>query len=231
MTFRKVSVLVPTRGRVARLAAMRASFYATAGSDEAELVFRADADDRETAGYLLEAGERRYRVGPRLDGYRSLPAFFNEMAGMASGDVLMLGNDDMVFRTPGWASRVLAACNRFPDGVFNVGVATHNADHYPFSVVSRAVVARLGFLWDPRVYWGDVWLRDVMAAFGRCVMLDDVRVDHEWAGHAPDATFVEADQDSIYQRVPDYWTTVHGPMVEEAVARLRGMVQPTEERA
>lgn len=214
--FTKVSVLVPTRQRTVRLRTMIASFEATTGhAPNAELVFRLDDDDIATLACL--AHERHtVLVGPRLSGYRSMSAFYNELAQAATGDVLLCGNDDMVFQTVGWPALVLDAANRYPDGLFDFGVSTHNADHYPFSIVSRAITERLGFLWDPRVFWGDIFLRDVMAAFGRCEALPQVVIRHDWAGD-------EASQNEIYQRDPTYWTGTHARAVADAVAVLRGV--------
>lgn len=223
MTCTKVSVLVPTRQRRARLETLLASFERTTGQDSscAELVFRVDDDDPETVAFLTARGHRLI-VGPRRQGYQSLPSFFNELAAAATGDVLCCGNDDMVFQTVGWPALVLAAANQYPDGLFDLGVTTHNETHYPFSIVSRAVVERLGFLWDPRIFWGDLFLRDVMAAFGRSVMIPAVAIAHDWAGHQPDQVFRESDK-QILRRDPTYFTGTHARAVQDAVDRLRGV--------
>lgn len=222
--FTKVSVLVPTRGRVDRLRTMLGSFDRTTGNGpDAEVVFRVDDDDPATLGFLLGWGGHQVVSGPRLDGYRSMPEFYNELAGAATGDVLMVGNDDMTFLTPGWPAIVLAAANLVQDGVFDFGVSTHNEDHYPFSIVSRKVVDALGFFWDPRIFWGDIYLRDVMGNLGRLAKIP-VEIDHAWAGFAPDATFTEANQDDIYRRDPSYWANTHAPAVNEAVAKLRSII-------
>lgn len=199
---------------------MLRSYADTTYYDDAEIVFRTDNDDKETYEFLMRHTNHRVLVGPRLDGYQSMPVFFNQMAQAATGDVLLCGNDDMIFRTVDWVPMVLAETNKYSDGLFDIGVRTHNETHFPFSIVSKTVVERLGFLWDPRIFWGDIFLRDVMAAFGRAVMLPTVAIDHDWAGNAPDEVFREADKD-IIRRVPDYWTRVHARAVHEAVARLR----------
>lgn len=222
--FTKISVLVPTRGRVDRLRTMITSFdITTGGRPTTELVFRVDDDDIATRDFLLAWGGHRVIVGPRLNGYRSMPTFFNELALAASGDMLMCGNDDMVFQTLNWPEKILALANKFPDGVFDIGVSTLNASHYPFSIVSRKMVDAMGFLWDPRIFWGDIFLRDVAEWFGRAMMTDGVQIDHDWAGHNPDATFVQADKD-IVRRTPDYWAGVHAPAVVEAAARVKEMI-------
>lgn len=220
----KVSVLVPTRGRVERLRTLLASYHRTTvdAYESAELLFRVDADDVETRAFLSETTHRQI-VGPRLQGYRSLPVFFNELARAAQGDVLMCGNDDMVFQTVGWAPLILEEANNHPDGLFDIGVSTHNETHFPFATVSRRAVDALGFIWDPAIFWGDIFLRDVMAHFGRCVMLPTVRIDHDWVGWAPDQTYREANQNDIMRRDPTYWEGTHATAVRRAIAKLEAL--------
>jgi glycosyltransferase involved in cell wall biosynthesis len=218
--FDKVSVLVPTRNRTHLLRSLIDSYReTTVGCEDAsELVFRADEDDAPTREILSAEGFHTI-IGPRLNGYASLPIFFNELAAAASGDVLMLGNDDVEFVTPGWAPRILRAADGYPDGVFNIGVKTHNEGHFPLSTVSAAVVRRLGFIYDPRIFWGDIYLRDVMGRLGRQVVLPDVEIQHNWAGFAPDQTFNEGEG----ARRSDHMKH-HVAAVDDAVAKLQPMV-------
>lgn len=226
MAFSKVSVLVPTRGRVARLQKMLASFAATTAG-HAELIFRIDDDDAETRTYLdaVPRGDLKGGVfqGPRHDGYRSTPQFLKDILPLASGDVLMVGNDDMVFETPEWDRLLIAAANKFPDGLFNLGVETLNATHFPFSVISKRVTEVLGWMYDPRIFWGDIYLRDVMAAFDRTVLIPGIRITHDWAGNAPDATFAEANDLKMSIGTADYWQQ-HAVVVSEAVEKLRSAI-------
>lgn len=215
--YTKVSVLVPTRGRPDHLRTMLASYAQTAVGDTSELIFRVDDDDLATRELL--ADQPQVIVGPRLEGYQSLPRFYNECYAAAAGDVLLCGNDDMIFATPGWAPIVLEAANRYPDGLFNFGVKVYNESHYPFSIISKQAADRLGFFWDPRIFWGDIFLRDVMAAFGRSEPLPTVEIVHNWQGDA-------VSQNQIYVRDPDYWTGTHRRAVQDAVAVLSAAVVP-----
>jgi hypothetical protein len=216
--FEKISVLVPTRRRPVRLATMLESYEATSYG-ASELVFRIDDDD-ELSPPLLETRGYQVVVGKRLGGYASMATFFNELYEASTGDLLMCGNDDMIFKTQGWDDLILAAANDFPDGLFCLGTKTHNETHYPFAVVAKVAADRMGFFWHPRIAWGDVFLRDVMAAFGRTQILHHVEIAHDWVGFAPDQTFNEANQNDIYRREPNYWDRVHWPAVAEAVASL-----------
>jgi hypothetical protein len=221
-TYRKISVLVPTRQRIDRLRTLIKSHRQTVEDPAlSELVFRADDDDGSTVEFLATQ-DCSYIVGPRLKGYDSMPLFFNQLAAASSGDVLMCGNDDMVFRTVGWPRLVLKEANKYPDGLFNLGVMTLNQAHYPFSIVSRTVVNRLGFLWDPQIFWGDIFLRDTLSVFGRTFMLPTVQVDHDWAGNNPDRVFLEANK-NITMRDPSYWSRTHLQAVNRAVEKLKGL--------
>lgn len=219
--FTKLSVLIPTRHRVGRLCTLLDSYNATRGDRDSELVFRVDEDDESSIVFLRQRGYLPF-IGPRMAGYASVPAFFNEAYGASTGDVLMGGNDDMVFRTPGWDTALLEAANRFPDGLFDLGVSTHNETHYPFFTVSRAAADVLGFVFDPTVFWGDIFWRDVMAVFGRRVMVPEVRIDHDWAGSTPDDVYREGlPHKARIEQDPAYWTGPHAGAVSAAVEKLR----------
>ncbi len=221
--FQRVSVLIPTRGRVERLRILLASYgETTLGCRNAsELVFKVDDDDPATYDFLRGQPEHRVIVGPRMNGYASMGDFFNELAVFARGDVLMCGNDDMVFRSHGWAPSLLRTADAYPDGLFDLGVTTHNQEHYPFSTVSAKAVKAMGYLWHPTIFWGDIFLRDVMQQFGRALMVPSVRIDHDWAGNNPDQTFREGQaKGNLGPRESNYWTEVHPRAVNEAVGKL-----------
>jgi hypothetical protein len=227
--FQSISVLVPTRRRPEALSRLLASFAATVGdSSQAELIFRCDSDDPESIELVRQSGNLLI-VGPRHDGYRSLPVFFNQMAAVTRGDVLMCCNDDAEFQTPGWPALILAEANNYPDGIFNIGVHVGlNDDKFPFSVVSRRMIDAMGCLNDPRLLFSDVFLLDVARAFNRAVRLDTVTVSHQWAGHQADETRLEANRHEfalVFKDVEGNWTDayrdLHTSVVAEAVARIR----------
>jgi hypothetical protein len=227
--YHSVSVLVPTRRRPEALSRLLASFTATVPDRcQAELVFRCDHDDPESIELIRRSGCVLI-VGPRDGGYRSLPVFFNQMAAVARGDVLMCCNDDAEFRTPGWPALLLAKANNYPDGIFNIGVHVGlNDDKFPFSVVSRRMVEQIGCLNDPRLLFSDVFLLDVARAFNRAVRLDTVTVFHDWAGHRADATRLEANRHEValvFKDLHGNWTDayrhLHDSVVAEAVGRIR----------
>ncbi len=210
--FTRVSVLVPTRGRCTRLQTMIDSFNDTA-TGRSDLVFRADEDDAQTLAFL--ALKHCVLIGPRL-GYANLPAMYNELYAASTGDILMCGNDDMVFHTFGWDQMIVDAANHFDDGVFDFGVHTHNEENFPFATVSRMACDRLGFFFDPRVFWGDIFWRDVASAFGRAIMLPNVHIDHDWVGFNPDQVFLDGEAKRRANNMQ-----YHGQAVAEAIEKLK----------
>lgn len=225
--FTKISVLVPTRKRLPQLQTMLESYAATVlDPTSAELLFRIDDDDPETEALLQRAEQGCLRdlpwslvTGPRYEGYRSFPWFVDELRQLARGDVFMVGNDDMVFRTPDWPRLLLEEAGKYPDGLFDLGVQTYNAGVFPWSVISRHAVDLMGHIHDPRLFWGDVYLRDVMACFGRAIAVPHVQIDHVWMGHTPDQTFLEARQGEARNWDAAYWA-LHRQCVDEAFAKL-----------
>lgn len=218
MTFRSLSLLLPLRGNLARRQRLWATIWHTVRTP-LEIVVRIDDDDEEGMAWAETAVPKPVIVrGSRHDGYRSLPKFFNEMARVATGDLLMCGNDDMIFLTPDWPLQILAEANRFPDGIFDIGCMSFPAGAFPFSVVSRKAVDALGFLNDERLTYSDIFLRDVMARFGRARFLPFTQIMH--VGQ-PDAA-VDAVKRGVHDDAAEYWA-LHDRCVNEAVARLEAV--------
>jgi hypothetical protein len=170
-------------------------------------------------------------VGPRRQGYRSLPGFYNEMARVATGDILICCNDDVVIETPGWAQLVIEAANRYPDGIFDIGVSTvFTEDNYVFSCVSRKLVDRLGFINDERLVYSDIFLMDVAKHFGRLHKLWSVRFRHTWPGTNPDGGDVtrlegrKVETEQVFAEGTEVWSdeyrALHDRVVAEAVTRI-----------
>jgi hypothetical protein len=114
------SLIVPTRQRTAQLRRLLDSLAATASHPDAiEAVLVVDSDDLPSlaVGHDLIAVRHRI-VSPGL----SMGALNRAGCEAARGDHLMLLNDDVVVRTPGWDDKILARCRRFPDGIFLIHV-------------------------------------------------------------------------------------------------------------
>jgi len=124
---RKVSVLIPSRGRPEMLTDTVASLLTSGGN--IEILIRLDDDDKAALGPYLakcqEEGDIEIITGPR-HGYRNLHLYYNELAAQATGDWLMLWNDDALMETEAWDAKI-HACG----GGLKVLNATGNLNLFP----------------------------------------------------------------------------------------------------
>jgi hypothetical protein len=186
------SLIVPTRQRPAQLGRLLDSLAATAARPAAlEVVLVIDTDDpastRVTHGGLAL---KRVVVPP------GLPMGALNTAGYeaSAGDFLMLLNDDVVVRTPGWDDRFRACFRRVPDGIALLHPNdTLLRDHLcTFPVVSRTFCRLAGGI-CPREYLRyriDDHIEDVfnlLAVLGerRVLYLPDVVFEHRNAVALP----------------------------------------------
>jgi len=225
-----ISVLCPTRKRVELLAKMLESCVAT-NHQSIEILMRCDFDDIDTLKFL-QAPNSHNRVnqgavfaGPRLEGYKSLPVFFNELATKSHGELILMINDDAEFITPGWDVKLAEEAAKYPDGIFNLGVDTvYNAQNFVFPCISRKMYQILGKIHDERLIYSDLWLRDVAKTFNRAIYMPEVKISHKWVGlGTPDKTRIEAQKcegEALGVGGVGYWK-LHDQCVQEAVEKIK----------
>lgn len=221
MTAPRISVLACARERITALDTMLASLFATAADPASvEILLRCDHDDEPMIDYLRswKWSNASVVIGPRLSGYASLPVFTNQLARLSHGDLLLVVNDDAVFETQGWDEMLRRAAGECGD-LFLLGVDTrYNADHYPFPCVPRGLVDTLGFLFDERLVYTDIWLRDVLAALHQAIPVPEVVIRHAWQGMTSDQVHA--------QRLingPEY-AALYDRCVAEAVAKIERLL-------
>lgn len=103
-----VSVLIPTRGRTPRLFKAIKSIFDTTRPGQVDIILRMDEDDSRACSMrdeLVELG-CKVLIGPRLQGYSSLPTFIREMSDVAKTYWIMLFNDDAVIEGTGWVDYI-----------------------------------------------------------------------------------------------------------------------------
>jgi glycosyltransferase involved in cell wall biosynthesis len=111
----RISLLLPTRGRPHLLRRLFDSLAVrTDNLDDLEVILYLDDDD-ETG---QEISDDRFSlikiIGPRL----SMGAYNTICLGRASGDFIMLMNDDVIVRTSAWDRMVAELGQTNPDGIF-----------------------------------------------------------------------------------------------------------------
>ena len=110
-----VSILIPTRKRVKHLKHLLEKFNAhTKNYSCVEILIRLDNDDRETQNYFNISSDNKIYiakcgkidtkiiVGERLEGYKDVATFFNEMYRLSTGKWLWFFLDDAHIITDNW---------------------------------------------------------------------------------------------------------------------------------
>jgi glycosyltransferase involved in cell wall biosynthesis len=202
----KVSVVIPSKGRPAQVAqCVRRLFETTRGHDvECVIVCDEDAAFNSTMTALAETfgndeADRMARENIRW-AWATLPAIpaFNEGLRLSTGDVIMPGNDDLVWRD-GWLTEALAVLETLPDGDGVVGLndlCPIPRNFSAFFIATRRWLAREngGVLFCPHYHHNfpdpEVCARAI--ASGRYVVAEKAVVEHHhpvWGTAEMDATY------------------------------------------
>jgi hypothetical protein len=163
-----ISVLCPTRNRVEEFTRMVQSCRDTAEST-VNIVAYIDHDDPAREEYLkLHVS---IMVGPRV----ILSDMFNKCASFATGEIYMMGGDDMMFRTPGWDTMIEEEFRKSRDKILMVygDDGINNSRFSAFPTIHKRWLKTVGYFAPPYFVgdYADTWLRDVALALGRAKYL------------------------------------------------------------
>ena len=180
-----ISLLLPTRGRPRLVQRLFDSLVLTTSDlENLEVVLYVDEDDRESRDLSHSSLFLLKIVG--LSGQTM--GHMNRACYEASrGRYVMLINDDMIFRTPHWDTRVMTAFSSLPDEIALVyGNDLDQGDAVPtFPIVSRTVCEVLGEI-CPRGYQNlhieshlfDIFKQLRRLGYNRIRYLEDVIFEH-----------------------------------------------------
>lgn len=198
------SLLLPTRGRAPLVRRLFDSLVQTTADLRClEVVLYIDEDDGQTQKISYPTLSLIKIVGRP----RQTMGYMNRTCCDAShGRYVMLMNDDAVFRTPSWDTRVFEAAGCFPDQIALIyGNDLDQGEAVPtFPIVSRAVCEVLGEI-CPRGYQHlhieshllDIFKQLVRLGHKRICYLDDVIFEHMHyvvGKAAPDSTYAKKNQ-------------------------------------
>jgi hypothetical protein len=178
-----ITVLVPSRERPEPLARSIASL----GAHELEVLVRIDDDDPRLDDYLRLPGIDVI-VGPR-HGYRALHHYYNELAARATGEWLLLWNDDCIMQTKEWHEVVRGYDGRMVVLNPNTNHDNWEIDMNVFPIFPRKLVELIGHVSLSR--HNDTWIefigRDAGIMLRVPIMITHDRAD--LTGNNDDATY------------------------------------------
>ena len=170
-----ISIVAPTRKRPANVKRLLESLRDTS-THFPEVIFYVDDDDQHTQneidaivmGSQLPNGSHvKFVIGPRI----TMSDCWNHAAVSATGDILMVGADDLVFRTKGWDEIVQQGFDTHPDKIIYAfgddGVC--GRQHGTHGFVHRRWINTVGYF-VPSGFgcdYVDTWLNDVARMIDR----------------------------------------------------------------
>lgn len=184
MTKPFISLLLPTRGRPTLVERFCRSVVATTAClDRIEVILYIDDDDIASHSLACDKMKTKKIIGPRM----TMGGYNMACLEKATGNIIMLVNDDLMMRTKGWDERIIALDKEFSDGVYLLygNDLLKKRSMCTFPILSRRTCELLVEPY-PRAYQGafiDVHLLDVfkrlqLLGFDRIRYLDDVVFEH-----------------------------------------------------
>jgi hypothetical protein len=227
-----ISILIPTRQRFPQLKRVIHSAKSTGvlSSSKVEFVCYVDDDDHSYDDFNEDVVWVR---GPRI----VLSNTWNKCAEVAKGDILMQGNDDISFITPGWDLRVESAFEKYPDHIVlvhgNDGSTPYNksgrGEFGPHPFLHRRWIDTVGYMTPPYFSsdYGDTWLNDVANGIDRRHYIN-ITVEHHhflFGKTAEDQVtkerLIRHSCDSVEQLYNDL-----APLRERDIEKLKAVISP-----
>lgn len=227
-----ISILLPSRKRPAALARMVKSLNEVS-RQMPEVIVYCDDDDPETVIASQELGIKCI-TGPRL----TFTEYWNKCFLEASGDILMMGADDIVFRTPGWDVMVEECFAEYPDRIVMVSgddLESRLAPGYGrFSthpLVHRRWIEALGYFSAPYFSWGssDTWINDIAKFIDRRRFLPFVNEHMHYRENKSDID--QTYQEGIERLQRDNIAQKYGEMCFERIADAEKLMAKMKEAA
>ncbi len=165
----KVSVIFPSRNR-AVLAAQ--ALESLCGGDYEVLMAIDNDEPNEEAYTAITAGRNNLNIYiTERHGYQNLHEYYNYLAERATGDWILLFNDDAVMETKGWVDIISKHDHTIPQ-VLNIWNPIDNL----FPLISRAWYEAVGhFALNTHA---DSWVQQVAEIDGRSVYVPGINIKH-----------------------------------------------------
>ena len=184
-----ISILTPTRNRVSRLNDFILSVYQhTRKKGRVEMLMYVDDDDPSKQQYKEYSKHCQTEFRDMLNIHfvfgeaKSVSKSWNDLYAKSVGDILIMGNDDLVYRTSLWDLRIEKESERFEDEIYCMWMDDMINDdrHCAFPIVSRKWCETLGYF-TPGVFefgYNDTWVYDIAKRIGRCKWIGNVVAEH-----------------------------------------------------
>ena len=185
-----IAILTPTRQRPGKLDRLIASVYETASDKNSIRMYNyIDDDDPRQSRYKKNEESKSQNVINVYDKPQSVSKSWNVLAEKAmyeskewGADVLIMGNDDQVYRTNDWDIILQKELERFDDDIYCCWFEDliNGKNHCAFPIVSKRWYETLGYFTPGIFHFGynDTWVYDIAKRIDRCHFIPNVTVEH-----------------------------------------------------
>ncbi len=196
----EISILVPTRGRPIRLLDfLQSIIHTTTDLSSVEVVLAIDEDDHSYDE--MKWPDAHLKIVRTIAPQASMGILNTRCLDNSTGKLILLGNDDVVFRTKGWDQIIVEESKRYPDGIFLMFAkdGIKNAAFPCFPILSKECCSLIEDPF-PKIYQGDgidshlfdIFLRLNDCGYDRFCYLSNVYMEHRHISNG------KADKDAIY---------------------------------
>ena len=184
------SILTPTRNRPNNCERFIKSVYNSARTRKnVEMIFYIDNDDPAITSYksLDWHAQKEYEGFKNIKFIygepKSVSISWNDLAEECIGDVLIMGNDDLVYQTDGWDEKLDQELDTYKkDKVYVAWMddGLNQDRHCAFPIVSRQWYECLGRFTPGCFHFGynDTWIFDVGKMLDRCHYIPFIKAEH-----------------------------------------------------
>jgi glycosyltransferase involved in cell wall biosynthesis len=177
-----ISVILPTRKRLKGLNDTLHSLFSLADKDNInfEVIVKVDFDDHETIDYIKgcpnECGNLTFIINSRKQGWLSMVDFVENMIDVSKGKWILNINDDMVFETQDWNTKLEHHLQEFKIYFVNTNGYRQSFPIYPKEIKNilghisphnqiDTYLYHLSYITQIEAYIDDVFLNHYQAEF------------------------------------------------------------------
>lgn len=179
-----IALLTPTRQRHLKRKRFHDSVIDL--SDSKENIFcyyYIDNDDPEIDSY---SSQQLYNAVDTIGEPMSVSKSWNVLAEKAIADgaeILIMGNDDLVYLSSGWDTELQKSVESFKDKIYCAWFEDkiNGKNHCAFPIVSKEWYNCLGYF-TPGVFnfgYNDTWIFDIAKKIDRCLFISTVQTEHK----------------------------------------------------
>lgn len=182
-----ISILLPTRGRIERLKIFLGSLSSNAsGKNKIEVILGIDEDDIHSVKF--DCAFPKIKVVKTISQRTTMGALNTRCLENSSGNILILGNDDIIVKTKNWDEKIVDRVSLFKNEIYLLYPKDNHKSNSisTFPILSRKCVQLLVEPY-PKIYKGSLIDLHIFEIFQRLkkggydviLQLDDVIFEHK----------------------------------------------------